>query len=189
MRKIIKREVGLKKRRAHVHYLNEIDRYVPDSIVIHVIRDGLSVVASLRNAATRYPDTDWSRKYFSIQQCIARWNKCIADSCKFAQRSNHFVLMLSDLLDDTENTMRSLSDAIGIEFEDQMLSPSTGSTNAFQTDREPWKSNVRGPISRSSQTNPEDLFTAEEIISIRSKLCPLNFLREIRIGATEKTRS
>lgn len=105
----------------------------PNGTVIHVIRDPRAVLASWKKF-TNAPGNDYLD---SIMNCY--------DSMRFAQKyetryahSNYVMLRYEDLVSNTQETVESLCEKIGVEFDAGMLD-----VNKF-TDRagDKWKANT-----------------------------------------------
>jgi len=69
----------LEKSPEHVQFVREILHYVPDAKIVHIIRDGRDVVASMRDAALKYGG-HWEVLFPNIEYAIDRWNSDISAS-------------------------------------------------------------------------------------------------------------
>ena len=107
-------DIWLEKTPMHVHELPYIERYVPDAHIIHMIRDGRSVVASIHDRACKHPEKfgDQKNPLFGI----GRWNYAMFDSVRCAGRPNHSFVFYEDLVRDTEAVLQRLCEEIGIAY-------------------------------------------------------------------------
>jgi hypothetical protein len=74
----------------HLRYLDCIEQYIPEVRIIHVVRDGRAVVASLWDAAQKYDG--WRRMFPTVDFCIETWNANTACSKTYLQKPNHFYI-------------------------------------------------------------------------------------------------
>lgn len=82
---------------------------------VHVIRDGLEVLASLREASRA-----WERAY-DLETCIRRWNADVGISLsRIAAPRDHF-LFYEELTSRPEATLRRLLEELGLGWEPQIL--------------------------------------------------------------------
>ncbi len=104
-------DIWLEKTPMHVHELPYIERYVPDAHIIHMIRDGRSVVASIHDRACKHPEKfgDQKNPLFGI----GLWNYAMFDSVRCAGRPNHSFVFYEDLVRDTGAVLRRLCEEIG----------------------------------------------------------------------------
>jgi len=106
----------------HIHCIDLIERMVPGSFFVHIIRDGCDTLASIMDAATRYES--WGRRYLkgdvTVPRLIALWNRAVAQSLRFKGRDNHLILRYEDLIDDSEGQTRHLAERLGVAFEPEM---------------------------------------------------------------------
>jgi hypothetical protein len=111
--------VWLEKTPMHVHYLPLIERHVPDVRVLHIVRDGRDVVASLFERARDYPGA------FGRQQGTAfgvrRWNEALRVSHAYLGRPGHSFLTYEELVEDPEAVLRRVCGEVGLPFDPAML--------------------------------------------------------------------
>lgn len=167
----------IEKTPSHIHYLPEIRRYLPSAYVVHVIRDGVSVVASLRAAARRYPAAHWPLLYDTLDRCIARWNACQRCTQMCLEQPRHVIVSYDRFAADPEGSTRSLCQALDLRYDPVMLSPDAASERSLPwSAREPWKDKVAHGVDLRHQTKATDVLTADEIEYVRSRLRPIDTL-------------
>lgn len=103
----------VEKSPVHLHYLNEIQRYVPNAWIVHIIRDGRDVVASRKDAAQRY-GKHWSYYYSDIFWNVDRWNNDIAKSANHVGDARHLFIDYETLCDHTSGAISTILQHIGI---------------------------------------------------------------------------
>jgi hypothetical protein len=153
----------LEKTPDHVFYLDEIQRYIPGVAAIHVIRRGEDVVASLRDAALRYPGGEggWSR-YGDWREAVARWNASVARSLSYRGVAGHLLVRHEDVTADPEAALRRICAFAGLAFDPAMLRDYRETSARVSRESESWKAGVRGSIESSASGKFDQLFTPEE---------------------------
>ncbi len=121
---------------------------------VHVIRDGLEVVASLHEASR-----SWERHY-DLEACVRRWNADVGLSLgRITSPNDHFVFY-EELTARPEPTLRRLFAGLGLAWEPDILQRHARAAGRFITQQEAWKADV-GRAIRRSQTSDHAL-TAEQ---------------------------
>ena len=90
--------VWVEKTPWHLYCIDEIQRRIPDAIIIHVVRGGADVVASLIKATKENP-AEWgalgrgvgSRGY-TIDKAVERWNKDISISNRYVGKEGSIII-------------------------------------------------------------------------------------------------
>lgn len=89
------RSVWLEKTPHHLLYLEEIEHYVPNAKIIHVIRSGIDVLASINDAYFRYQIEAFSG---SLMQWVRRWNRAVEIHRSRIGKANHLLVFHEDLI-------------------------------------------------------------------------------------------
>ena len=138
----------------YVPYLERVSNEDPRPQFIHMIRDGMEVVASLYRASQ-----SWERPY-DLETCIQRWNEDVAFSLtRVADTNDHFVFY-EQLTSQPEPTLRRLLADLGLAWEPEILESYGPTTDRLVTEDEPWKADVGRPI-RHSATSHRELNAAQ----------------------------
>ncbi|MGF1491618.1 MAG: sulfotransferase [Microcoleaceae cyanobacterium] len=111
--------VLLEKTPDHIYYIEYIEKLVPHSRFIHLIRNGADVIASLYEVTNKYPQP-WGGAR-SIDVCIQDWLRAIAASEKYLPQPNHVGIRYEQLLEETETVLKRLCQFMGLEFSDCMV--------------------------------------------------------------------
>jgi hypothetical protein len=139
------KEIWLEKTPRHVLHAARIRRMVPDSLFIHLIRDGRDVVASIVDRALRFPGK--FPRQADPSYGIRQWNRSLRATQLAMREPGHVVVFYQSLSEHPEATLRALCDVIGIEFNERMLVRSP--EREFVTREEGWKASPPGPIGPS----------------------------------------
>ena len=102
----------VEKSPAHLHYIKEIQRYVPDARIVHIVRDGRDVVASRKDAAHHY-GRHWVRYYSDILWNVDRWNNDIARSAAHVGDARHLFVDYETLCEHTHGALGIILQHIG----------------------------------------------------------------------------
>ncbi len=122
---------------------------------VHVIRDGLEVVASLREASR-----GWERAY-DLETCIRRWNADVGISLSRIDAPRDHFLFYEELTSWPEATLRRLLDGMGLGWEPQILERYADVAKRLVSAPEAaWKEDVGRGIQRS--TTSHRALTADE---------------------------
>lgn len=140
----------------HLRYIPLLEEASPAGrpYFIHVIRDGLEVVASLHRASQK-----WERPY-GLEECVARWNADLGLSLDRISSPNHLFIAYEQLTSDAEATVRLLLDKLGLAWEPAILENYGSASEGVVTAGEDWKTGVGRSIRRSA-TSAEVLTTEQ----------------------------
>lgn len=111
-------DVWLEKTPMHVHYIDLIERFVPAAHVIHILRDGRDVVASIVDRARTYPERfgDQAAPSFGIR----RWNRALEASLAYREHPGHSFLTYEALVEDPSRVLRRLCQEAGLRYHEAM---------------------------------------------------------------------
>lgn len=130
------KQVWLEKTPDHLFYAAQIQRHVPDARIIHIVRDGEEVVASLYRAAQRYPE--W-RPYLDIERAADRWNRALAESLAWCGRPRHLLVRYETLLADPARSLSRVLRFLECADEPGIWERYPGVARDLVRDDEPWK--------------------------------------------------
>jgi len=136
------KDIWLEKTPRHVLHAARIGRMVPNSLFIHMVREGRDVVASIVDRARKFPG-EFSRQADPAYG-IRQWNQSMRATELAMEEPGHVVVLYRALSKHPEGTLRALCGVIGIEFEEGMLARS--GERGFVTAKEGWKTSLPGPI-------------------------------------------
>ena len=123
-----------------VPFLDGVLAAAPRPRFIHVVREGLDVVASLAAASRAWGES------LGLKDCARRWNSDLALSCeRIGSPRDHFVVY-EELAAGPEVVVGRLLDALGLDREPEMLAAYPGAARHVITEAESWKSGVGRPI-------------------------------------------
>lgn len=163
----------VEKTPSHLHYIDAIERYVPDAKFVHIVRNGASAIASLYSVTHEHPDA-WGGAR-SLEECISRWRSDIQRTCDCTDRASHAFVSYERLVDDSPAVLLSLTRRLGLrsdlETVESMLANYAGTTSAI-VDDEPWKASVATPIVNRNTARMTELFSPTERDQIERSVAP-----------------
>ncbi len=162
------RSCWLEKTPAHIQRISYIERLVPQSKFIHIIRDGRDVVASLYSVSREYPET-WNGSW-DIDKCIQRWLSDTHISYLHSNKANHLLVRYESLVDNPNSVLKAICEFLNLSFEDKMIENRSRSAKNIVRDREKWKESVSHSIEKSRNTKFKELFDNQQIEYITNRL-------------------
>lgn len=136
--------IWVEKTPSHLDYIELIQRHLPDAHFVHVLRDGLEVVASIRRRARNYPTI--FRNQESYRHSTRRWNRAIRTSARYADQANHTIISYEQLVADTEGELRRICGEAQFDFDSRMLSPRADVAEYVAPEERPWLKGAHGPV-------------------------------------------
>jgi hypothetical protein len=152
--------IWVEKSPDHLGYLPEIARYIPQAKYVHILRNGPDNIASIYDAANKYPDTHWKTYWGSLERCVTQWKHCVSISRKYADDPTHLLVSYDDLINDPPAVLRGICGFLGVEYEDKMVTIYGSATNEIVLEQSEWKDGVQGGI--RTNTSKFDIFNDEQ---------------------------
>lgn len=169
----------LEKTPNHLRYVGEIERHIPNARIVHIIRSGEAVVASLQEAARKRPDVWWP---LGIDQCVEVWRSDVHRSRSCIGRLNHAFVSYERLVAHPPSVLRRLCACLELPVDDAVLDRmlSDYAVKGTQTkgyvrltesgpirEPEPWKDDLGAPIRNRNAGKFQTTFTPVEQAEIK----------------------
>ena len=120
----------------YIPLLERVSGPKPRTRFVHVIRDGLEVVASLHEASQNWEDPH------DLDSCVRRWNADVSLSLgRVSAPADHFVFY-EELTTRPEATIRRLLAELGLGWEPDIFERYAATSNRLVTQQEAWKEGV-----------------------------------------------
>lgn len=155
----------VEKSPGHLLYLDEIAACIPDARFVHVLRNGMDVVASALDAEMRQ-DTSGFRG--GIGQWARRWNRAMQLHREHLGVPRHYLVCLEDLIAEVDGEWAGLRRFAGLD-PDKALLPAPGSTIADAT-REPWKKSAVAGLVAPVDGKAQQVFGPSSLAWLRQSL-------------------
>lgn len=145
----------------HLFYVGWIKRYIPTAQFVHTLRDGRDVVASMVDAARRFPQANAWKRYANIEIAVQEYNRCLKESLKYYGREGHVLVQYEHILEDAERVCHRLYESLGLDGE--MLDLDLGEVHArVVRGDEGWKSDPGGEIKDTRLVKFNRIFNDEQ---------------------------
>ena len=113
------KSVLLEKTPEHIFYIDYIEKFFPDAKIIHILRQGPDVIASLYQVTHQYPQ--WWDGAWDIERCVKRWLESVEISFRHSGKPNHILVRYQDLLENPAFIVAGLCEFIGLKFDPQII--------------------------------------------------------------------
>ena len=114
-------QIWLEKTPEHISFAKDILNYLPDAKFIHLIRNPLDVVASMRKA-TQTPGSNilWGGEW-TLDFCVKRWKSAALISYCLRNSPQHLVVQYENLLADKIRLLSQCCHFIDIAYDVEMV--------------------------------------------------------------------
>jgi len=114
---------------------------------VHVIREGLEVVASLHEASQ-----DWERPY-DLETSVRRWNADVRFSLSRIEAPRDHFVFYEELTSRPEAIFRQLLTELDLDWEPEIFESYGRAAQRIITPEEAWKANINRSIRRSESSD------------------------------------
>lgn len=155
------KSIWIEKTPPHLHYVDYIERKIPDVRFIHIVRNGADVISSIYELRNKYPDV-WDGKKNRVSDCVDRWIDDIKITQTHIHKPTHILVKYGDLIADSRSELRRLCRFMGISFEDRMLTDYAIQAKNVSLNREAWKQSVGEKIQNRQGYKFNRIFDLEQ---------------------------
>ena len=167
------KQIWLEKTPEHLHWLDYIEKTVPQVKIIHILRNGADVVASIYQLAQRDPQR-WRKCADGIDASINRWIRDMEISRGYINQPNHFLIRYEDLVEQPQANLECLCQFIGINFDERMLTDYGATSKQLIRNREAWKAGVSGKIQSTNSQKFYQVFDQAQQAYVLERLSGVN---------------
>ena len=153
------KEFWAEKSPRNIFILDQIDKYFPDAIFLHILRPGEDTIASLIDAGKKY--TAFAGRFGGergLERACDYWNKAVTISESYATSSRHHVTLYSQLIENPEREIEEICGFAGLRYSETMAQPNF---NAVREPSETWKFTYGDKLTNAAQKY-ESLSVAEQ---------------------------
>ena len=146
-------------------YLDKIYSVFPDSLFIHIIRDGRDVVSSYMQ----------SGRYNTMQAAADRWLRSVQKAIKFGRHypQQYIEIRYEKLVRSPQKYIQFVCDFLSLEFMDVMLKHNEMNLDLGDVEVRSHHANVSNPINTHSIGKWRQHFNAKEIAQLNESIGPL----------------
>lgn len=167
------KRIWVEKTPQHIYYLEDIERFVPQAKIIHSLRSGTDVVASLYEVTHQYPQ-GWGGHGWDIEQCIDWWVRATEISHRYLHQPNHRLVRYEHLVEAPQTVLHHLCQFIGVEFDPKMLQDYKFAAKQVSLEVEPWKALASQAIQNTNSRKFYQVFDEAQQNYIRKRLSGLD---------------
>ncbi|MEA5466001.1 sulfotransferase family protein [Leptothoe sp. PORK10 BA2] len=155
------KRIWLEKTPEHLHRLKYVERYMPEAKIIHIVRSGVDVVASLYDLGQRHPN-HWGLTFKNEDTCIQRWSDDIAITHQYLSHPNHTLIRYEHLVANPTDEIQRLCSFIGVPFDARMIENYRNMSNQLVRSHETWKASTQQAIQNTNSQKFLTVFTPEQ---------------------------
>ncbi|MEA5464341.1 sulfotransferase family protein [Leptothoe sp. PORK10 BA2] len=142
---------------ANVHYVSEIDAYLPNAKYLYLYRDGRDVALSFKKAVVG------EKHFYHIAQGWAKAQRAALDMRSKLDESQFFSISYETLTSSTEESLKSLCQFLGVEYQPSMMNFHESSEAKSTASSSSLWNNVTKPIMTQNTKKFLTQASAEEI--------------------------
>ncbi len=157
----------IEKTPIHLHHLATIARHVEGARVLHILRSGEEVVASLRRVTRAHPE-GWGGER-TVEECTTRWLLDVELHGRWLGRRNHLFVLYDDLVDDSGSVVSHVLDFLQLPGAGVDALEGQAPPDGMIGPDEPWKEGAARPVSREERTDPDQVLSVEERRYVRER--------------------
>jgi hypothetical protein len=162
-------DVWVEKTPNHLHYIDLIERYIPDVRFIHMVRNGEDVVASLYEVSTRHPEI-WGTPA-TLETCVTRWIGDLEVTRRHIDKPHHTLVRYEELLEDAQSVLEQSCEFLGIPFSQAMLTGHSSAVQQLVLESETWKDSAKADgLQRPKERKFDQLFDWQQQSYVRARL-------------------
>jgi hypothetical protein len=159
----------------HLALVPEIRQLVPGARFILVLRDGRQNVASLYDAARRYPNVWWPAGLDDLDQAIQRWNQSARRARQLRGDADVLLVRYEKLISHTVAVLQEICAFAGLSFKRDMVERRAEVAREVVGPGEPWKAGVFETVQPAGNDKFDRLFTTLQKAYIEARLERIDF--------------
>ncbi|MBE9040025.1 sulfotransferase [Oscillatoriales cyanobacterium LEGE 11467] len=166
----------LEKTPGHLQCIDLIEKQVPEAQFLHIVRNGTDVVASIYDVANHHHSEGWLEPG-NLDKCIDRWIASMEITQQYAARPHHTVVRYEALVENSQEVLKDLCEAIEIEFDPMMLQGYRAAAKQVVRQDETWKASAEQPIHNANGKKFYKVFDEAQREHILAKLSQVDLDR------------
>jgi hypothetical protein len=165
-------DIWLEKTPEHIYFIRDIVNYVPEAKFIHIVRNPLDVIASMRKA-TRTPNSKhlWGGEW-TLDFCIDRWKSSALVNYFFRNASQHLVIRYEDLVEDKIRILSQCCYFIDVAYDVEMLRNYRSKAAKLGLGL-PWHEGIERDIEPAIVAKYKNFFNADEVRYVLNRTADL----------------
>ncbi len=127
----------LEKTPEHLRRINAIEKLVDGAKFIHIVRNGVDVVASLYEMTQKYPQI-WGQPR-KLEQYVSRWSNDVLITSYHLYKPNHILVRYENLVANPLTALAEICEFMEVPLDASMLQNRANVTSSLIRQREHWK--------------------------------------------------
>ncbi len=176
--------IWLEKTPEHIYFIDYLENLLPDALFIHILRNGIDVIASMYEANRKSPEA-WGG-IWNLDFCIKRWQEAISISNQYVEKDNHFLIKYEQIVENPKSSLSKLCEFIQIDFDNLMLINYKETANKLSLEH-PWHQGIDRDIQPSEIPKYQRIFKRDEIDYILHRInhATVGITHTVRVEVTE----
>jgi len=171
------KKTWVEKTPEHINYVDLFLKHIPNVKVIHAIRDGRDVVASLVDACKKYP-VAW-KGFETIEKSVDYYNRNVIKSLSFINDPNNFFLNYDNLIENPYEALGRINSFLGFELNVDIKNINSTSSDLVRPEEGWKKENSSTGIHNVKFVKFRKMFTPGEQEYITSNIISINEITEL----------
>ncbi len=162
--------IWLEKTPEHLYFIDYLENLLPDALFIHILRNGIDVIASMYEASRKSPEA-WGG-IWDLDFCIKRWQEAISISNHYLDKHNHILVRYEGILENPQMVLSEICQFIQVDFDEAMLSNYKETSKKLSLEA-PWHQGIDRDIQPKEIPKYQRSFNKDEIEYISQKIEPV----------------
>ncbi|MDP8966682.1 MAG: sulfotransferase [Cyanobacteriota bacterium] len=162
--------IWLEKTPEHLYFIDYLENLLPDALFIHILRNGIDVIASMYEASRKSPEA-WGG-IWDLDFCIKRWQEAISISNPYLDKHNHILVRYEGILENPQMVLSEICQFIQVDFDEAMLSNYKETSKKLSLEA-PWHQGIDRDIQPKEIPKYQRSFNKDEIEYISQKIEPV----------------
>jgi hypothetical protein len=162
--------IWLEKTPEHIYFIDYLENLLPDALFIHILRDGIDVIASMYDASRKSPEA-WGG-IWDLDFCIKRWQEAVSISNQYFDKPNHVLVKYEQILENPQRVLSEICKFIQIDFDHSMLNNYRETAKKLSLEA-PWHQGIDRDIQPREIPKYQRTFNKDEIEYIFQKIEPV----------------
>lgn len=152
----------LEKTPEHIYFIRDILNYLPNAKFIHLVRNPLDVVASMRKATSDPLNNILWGGEWTLEFCVERWKSAALISYCLRDSPQHLVVRYEDLLADKIRFLSQCCFFIDVAYDVEMLRNYRVKAVKLGLGL-PWHEGIDRPIEPAAVAKYKEFFSVDEV--------------------------
>ncbi len=137
----------------HVRRIAVIEKHCPDAKFIHIVRNPVNTMLSLRVAKDQWSES----KRWLWMRCFSHWYCSLLGTLLYAKNPSHKIVFFEDVTAHPEDMSRQMTEWLNLEWSPEILNERIDTSRSLVRKDEKWKANNFKPIEKRPDRDPRDL--------------------------------